>query len=204
MREQGAERLLFLMTRLPDDMLDEAISYQKPASQNASPKVFWNKGALVAACLGLFLIGGLAWDALQDPLGGNKMTEAGISAGGIGGQTLAPTGSTGMDQTGAGGIISLQFWYDGEWYAPTSWTTTELPGVCVHLGTLVYEELSGETQAVMSMKDWMTQDPGMTGAKVFRMVGDYKGFFVETEAGYVYYSKASLYHEPVGETEGHS
>ena len=54
------------------------------------------------------------------------------------------------------------------------------------------------------MEDWMTQDPGMTGAKVFRMVGDYKGFFVETEAGYVYYSKVSLYHEPVGETEGHS
>lgn len=192
----GAARLMRLMTGLPDELLEEAISYQKPAVKNIS----WNKGAWVAACLGLLLIGGLAWDAWQDPLGEMEPTMAGVSTGAAGGQTLAPgTGQT-ADPTGAGDAVVSGFCYDGQWYVSSGWILTELPGNCVYQGTLYTKEDIVETQ----MEDWVTRDPAMAGAKVYRMVGDYTGFFVETETGYEYYGMASLWREQSGETEGHS
>lgn len=198
MREQRAERLLYLMTQLPDEMLDEAIVYQKPAPRI----VFWNKGALVAACLCICLIGGLAWgNTLRNPIGETGSTGAGVAAGGASGaQGVKPTLAPSTDQTGARpadstdesltdttqtvagtsdgeiGMMVSEFWYKGQLYVDTGIVLEKLPDSCQAFGALLGE-------------NWLTQDKALIGAKVYRMEGDDVGLYVETVGGYRYYGK---------------
>ena len=209
MREQGAERLLHLMTQLPDDLLDEAIVYQKPVA----PKMFWNKGALVAACLCVCLIGGLAWGntlrGVEPETEVSKVTAGGVTAGGAAGghevkPTLAPpteqtgarpadstdeapmngTDATGESSSGTVGMMVSEFWYKGQLYVDTGILVEELPDSCRLQGAMSGNGLIAET-------DWVTKDPVLMGANVYGAEGDDTGFYVETESGYRYYGKGS-------------
>jgi len=199
MREQGAERLLHLMTQLPDALLEEAISYQVPKIRTIS----WNKGHLVAACLCICLIGGLAWGLQREPLEETGATTLGIVAGGTaGGQGEKPTLAQSDDQTGARpvdstdespadstdsafhngnsdiGMMVSEFWYGGQLYVDTGILLEELPESCVLL-----EPILGE--------DRVTKDKDLIGANVYRKEGDTDGLYVETEGGYRYYGRGS-------------
>ena len=213
MREQGAERLLKLMSQLPDDLLEEAVSYQRPVSRIAPRMMLWSKGALVAACLCVCLIGGLAWsNSLQNSMGetgGAGNTGAGVAAGGAFGEqavkpTLAPpteqTGARPIDSTdetpmasteatpesgsGTVGMMVSEFRYKGQLYVDTGIVLEELPESCQLQGTLAGNGLATEAE-------WITQDPALVGAKVYHMAGDDTGFYVETAGGYRYYGKGS-------------
>ena len=193
------ERLLALLTQLPDDLLEEAVTYQKPAAKI----VPGNQGALVAACFCAFLIGGLVWSTVLEQREDAKTTAAGWTTVAAGGQTLAPTGGQVTDATGATSAAISEFCYEGQWYGASGFLLTELPAHCVYQGVLYCEEPDAETQAIMTvMENWLTRDPALAGAKVYRLVGDYTGFYVETEGGYVYYGAESVAYEQSGETEG--
>lgn len=195
---QAAARLLGLMTQLPDDLLEEAAVYEKPVAKTVSR----NKGALVAACLSVFLIGGLAWDWLYDELEQTKTTAAVETQGGVQGQTLASTKASTMAPTGAEEAMVAEFWYDGQWYVASGFHLTELPDSCVYQETLHGDETTDETQTILIMENWLTRAPALAGAKVYRMAGDDMGFYVETESGYGYYA-AEAACESLGQTEGY-
>lgn len=215
MRGQGAERLLHLMTRLPDELLDEAISYQKPVSDSkpGSWMVFRSKGALVAACLCVCLIGGLVWGSTLGEAGGEtgatKVTVGGVTAGGAaGGHEGKPTLAPPTEQTGARPVDST----DEIAVDSTNATPDNAAGevgvmvseffykgqLYVDTGVLL-EELPDDwrLQGVISRSnfasemDWVTKDPALMGAKVYGVDGDDDGFYVETEGGYRYYGKGS-------------
>ncbi len=205
MREQGAERLLYLMAQLPDELLDEAVSYQKPAVRTVS----WNKGALVAACLCICLTGGLMWSTLRESVGETGATTlGGISVGTAGGQGEKPTLSPSVEQTGARpvdstdeipvdstnetsenatsgvGMMVSEFLYRGQLYVDAGILLEALPDGCVLQGVLPGSGLTTET-------DWITKDPSLAGARVYRMEEDQAGLYVETVGGYRYYGKGS-------------
>ena len=165
MKKEKAERLLDLMALLPDHMLEEAVTYHKLEAK----KVTWNKGALVAACVSLFLISGLMWSTLQESGGAFSSTEAGITEGALtgagGAQTLAPTLAQGADPTGGAEWQMQGFWFCENWYVPSGQWVEELPENCVYQGTLFYQMPTTEPQAVMT--DWLTADPLLDGAKVY-------------------------------------
>ena len=179
MKEKQAERLLELMSQLPDELLEEAIVYQKPAAVRTS----WNKGSLIAACFAVFLISGLLWETLREPLGENIPTEAGITAGGA----LASTAPQEVDPTGAAQGEMQGFWYDQTWYVGSTNMVKELPADYEYQGSLHYQEPTTEPETHMA--DWLTDDDTLDGAKVYGKKDDFTGFYVETEDGYVYFEE---------------
>ena len=183
MKEKQAERLLELMSQLPDELLEEAIDYQKPAVVKTS----WNKGSLIAACFGVFLISGLLWGTLRDPMGENIPTEAGIAAGGAENVTLASTTPQEVDPTGSISGEMQGFWYDQTWYVGSINMVTELPADYEYQGSLYYQEPTTEPETHMA--DWLTDDDTLDGAKVYGKKDDPTGFYVETEVGYVYFGR---------------
>ena len=183
MKEKQAERLLELMSQLPDEMLEEAVVYQKPMSGKRS----WNKGSLIAACFAVFLISGLLWETLREPMGENIPTEAGIAAGGAENVTLASTAPQEADPTsGVQGVIQ-GFWYDQRWYMGSSNVITEIPADYEYQGSLIYQEPTTEPE--IQMADWLTDDDTLDGANVYGKKDDPTGFYVETEVGYVYFGR---------------
>ena len=183
MKEKQAERLLDLMSQLPDELLEEAIDYQKPAVVKTS----WNKGSLIAACFGVFLISGLLWGTLRDPMGENIPTEAGIAAGGAEDLTSASTAPQEVDPTGGVQGVTQGFWYDQTWYVGSANMITELPADYEYQGSLFYREPTTEPETQMA--DWLTNDDTLDGAKVYGKKDEPKGFYVETEDGYVYFEE---------------
>lgn len=182
MKEKQAERLMNLMSQLPDELLEEAVSYQAPRSRT----IPWNKGHLVAACLCLCLIGGLAWSLNQEPLEETKATMAGVITGGTSGQGEKPTLAPGGGPTGAGSVVSTdtetlisEFYYQGELYVDTGVMVEELPEACTWIG-----RLTGE--------DGTARDQSLFGSEVYGIEGDKTGLYVRTEDGYRHYERGNV------------
>lgn len=181
MSERKAERLLYLMTQLPDEILDEAHSYQISAPKRIS----WHKSGLVAACLCICLVGALAWNWLQEPTQ-LQPTEAHNTQpeGDVGGTSsrkpLDPTGGTSvrepLEPTQSAVKIS-EFWYEESLYVDTGVLLEELPEPCI----LLESSLNGNR---------LTKDKDLIGANVYQVPEDLSGLYVEEARGYRYYARA--------------